>query len=403
MHRSELAKNPGVQEWSSNELVESIDRLLAKTSVAESVAVLQIVPLPVFDLESDSGRADAISRLEDLAENCRGNIRAYDKVGIWNWSVVVIMWGVTDDGRLVHSVVDRILGTNLDSVGSPMAAVGAVIAQPGADAVDLVQATTKAVVEARSQPEPIVVVGSSPPRNATFDRLAGLEVALSPIRDFKRPDTNVMLARIMVGSVEGRRVDFFAHPGPSVVDRLLVAIEAVATLASQVRPTWEEMALEVPLSVLRASNTTPRVVESVMAEIAGPERFALLLTGPGDSNTLEEVQPILEPIRATGAAVLRVWEYDRRRFHSAASTGAALMRIGVETVGDFLAKESGAAALGLGPIRLAKKLHTSVVIDGGAHAGAIDLAESAGARFVMCDALGATQHLVLSPRPDIAA
>ncbi len=395
LHRSELAGTPTISSWTSGELVDKVDEVLAKTSVAESVAVLQIVPMPLADVGSSDGRQEATARLQDLAQRCRQRVRSYDEVGIWNWSIVIVMWGVSSNGRAVESVVERVLGDAMQSNGAPAFAVGAVLAQPGADAIELVRSASQAVTDARSESKLLTVVGTEPTAERSIDRLAGLELALTPVRDLVEPNVNKTVGRIVLASPGGGRVDFFSHPGPSVVDRLLVAIESLAALLVQPRPGWDELALEVPLSVLRASNTTPKVVASVMAELHRPERLAVLLTGPGDANTLDEVSHMLAPIRETGAVIARVWEYDPRRFDRAEACNASLIRLGADATARFVQHDSPVDALNLGPLSLAKKLGVEVLIDGGSDLKTSEVALAAGIRFVTGEAIGEARYVPL--------
>ncbi len=393
LHRSETAPWPEIERWSEGDLLAVVSDLLAKSSSAEAVAVLQVVPADPPELKTAAGMRRSERRIAQLAEHCRSVVRRYDHVGIRNWSVSIVMWGVTADEAIPRSVAHRIQGALPgSSVTAPPCIVGAAIGRPGNDAQQLVQSSERAVSQAKWTAEPVQVLGAPAPSSLEVDADAGVDIALSPLLDVGSPTGSKVVGRMVLCSERRRRTDFFSHPGSSVLDRLLVGIESVATLLDQPYPGWDDLHLELPLSVLRSSNTTPKVVESVMAELRDPERLTLALTGPGGPEMYAVVQDLLEPMRSVGVSIERVWDYQLAANDDADVVGSTIVRVGADTTGFFIGRDNPTRLLADGPVSLASTLGASVLVEGGFHENAIEVASDAGVRLITGAAVGQTRY-----------
>ncbi len=393
LHRTEVSESQKIHAWNSADLQRTVETRLESSSVAEAVAVVQVVPIQQPNLKSSSARKTAEARLKALAEHCRAMVRGYDQVGIWNWSVVIVMWGVTADEGLMRSVAHRIQGDHEGAASVPPSIIGVSIARPGTNASEVVSASTRAVAQARWSAKRFLVYGADPVADHRIDDRSNIEVAVSTLHDRLEPESQNVSGRLVLCSRRRRRSDYFTHPGASMVDRLMVGINSVAGLLAEPNPGWENLYFELPLAVLRASNTTPRVVESVMEEMQRPERLNLMLTGAGGAEMFEVVQELLVPIRESGARVERVIDYDHRFRHG--MQDATILRVSEDAAKDLLLRSNPAAVMADGPMQIAAAHDVEVLVEAGRSPKVVELARGAGARFISGGGASASSYVPL--------
>lgn len=397
LHRAETSQ-PVIHEWTDESLIEAVDHLMNESTTAESVAVLQVAPIGLRSIKTASGLRQAKQRIADLAGHCRTLVRSYDLVGVSEgFTVTVIMWGVAPDASIPRSLAQRLLGPGLDGMPIGISCViGAAIGKPRETAEGLVRTSKQAVAQARWTAKEVVVLGGRPAAEMAFDARAGVDAALRQLRDSRNRGEENVAMRIMLRSGRRRRSDFFQSPSCNLVDHLMVTVDAVAALLERPPISWDRLHVDVPLVALRASNTTPRVVEAVAAELRDPDQLVLRLTGPGGPEMLDVVDELLVPLRERGVAVERVWDYQVGGNSAAEAGRATMIRVTEEVTKRYIDRAEPETILAKGPMELAHSLGADVIIEGVASHELATSAENCGVRYLSGLAIGQVQYQPLS-------
>ncbi len=388
LHRSHTAEQATIHSWNNREVRTSITKLLRQTSSAEAIAVLEVVPTGIGTVLQNKGAREAARQLHELGEHCRSAVRNYDIVAIREkTSVTVVLWGVTSDESIPLSVAHRILSHAGPEFG---AVVGAAMGKPGSDADSLLERSVRASDQARWTTSDIAVFGGSSCVTGPVDPTHRVEIATKPMLELSTGLSSRVTSDLWVRAPSGARSAFFAEPSYSVIDRLLVAIECTAVVLNRYRDSGTDPTITIPLSVVRASGTSPRVVEAYIAELEQPERLTIGLVGPGGPEALEAIEPMLQPIRDAGITVKRVWDYRADSYEQARAARADVLQLSRSDAATLFGRLDPFGELRDGPVALALALDASLTVNGVDDTERLPVLRDAGVHFVTGGVAGDT-------------
>lgn len=390
LHRSHSAEHPQIHDWTNREIRTGIAKLLKQTSSAEAIAILEVVPTGLGAVLQNRGAREAACQLRVLAEHCRSTVRNYDIVAVREkTSVTVILWGVTSDESIPLSVAHRILSGSGSTLGP---VVGAAMGRPGSDADSLLERSVRAADQARWTTSDIAVFGGTSCITGPVDPNHRVEIATKPMLELSSGLSSRVTAELWVRAPSGARTAFFGEPSYSAIDRLLVAIECTAVVLNRHRDSVANPTVTLPLSVVRASGTSPKVVQAYVEELEQPEHLTLGLVGPGGPEALQAIEPLLKPIRDAGICVERVWDYDVDKYEQAKATSANVVRLNRAYTAQLFGRIDPFGELRDGPMALAHTLDAKVTVDGVDDPERLAILRDAGVHFVTGGVAGSTSR-----------